>query len=184
MCEATEGQGAETGPVRVVAVRPPEEGPADDVLTLDFDRRSRRRHAFRTDGGTDILLDLPRPLPLVDGSRLVLADGRMVAVRAAAEPLLEVRAADACGLARLAWHIGNRHVPAEFRAEAFRIHADHVLEEMLRGLGARVERLVAPFQPEGGAYSGAHAHHGHAHHGHAHHGHGQHGHGRHDAADD
>ena len=92
---------------------------------------------------------------------LVLDDGRMVEVRAKPEPLLVVEAKDAHHLARLAWHLGNRHVPAAIETSRILIRPDHVLAEMLRGLGAEVSAIEAPFDPEGGAYD--HAGHGHDH---------------------
>lgn len=132
------------------------------TVTLDHWERHRRRVALKTDEGMPFLLDLPQARVLDDGDALELEDGRLVIVRAMAEPLLEVRAAPGEQLSRLAWHIGNRHLPAEIGRDYIRIGADHVIAEMLVGLGASVRSITAPFRPEGGAYSG-HGHGGHGH---------------------
>jgi urease accessory protein len=146
-----------------------------DRVVLDHGDRHRRRMAMRGVGGLAFLLDLPEPVQLEDGDGLVLGDGRLVWVEAAAERLIEVRAPDALGLARLIWHIGNRHAPAEIAADAVFIAEDHVLAEMVRGLGGTATPVVRPFRPESGAYAGgAHGHHGHGHH------HGDHAHPHHE----
>jgi urease accessory protein len=132
---------------------------ADDTVVLDHDLRHRRRIALRGEGGTEFLLDLPEATVLRDGDALVLEDGRTVAVRAAPEPLAEIIADDPPALARIAWHIGNRHLPAAISAGRLLIRRDHVIEEMVRGLGATVRHVDAPFEPEGGAYALGHAHH-------------------------
>lgn len=145
-------------------------------VTLDFDRRSRRRIALTSDEGMDFLLDLPEPRHLRQGDGLALKDG-VIEVLSAPEELLELRCADAHALLRLAWHIGNRHIPAMLEGEAILIRADHVLADMARRLGAAVTAVERPFDPEGGAYAdvptGGHAHgysHGHGGgHGHGHH---------------
>ncbi|KQQ24840.1 urease accessory protein UreE [Methylobacterium sp. Leaf125] len=142
-----------------------------DRIVLDHGDRHRRRMAMRTVGGLSFLLDLPEPAILDDGDALVLQDGRLVWVEAAPEPLLEIRAPDDHALKRLIWHIGNRHIPAEIGADAVYIAFDHVLAEMVRGLGGSAEAVERPFRPEGGAYAGEAAsqhHHGHHHHGHSH----------------
>ena len=143
---------------------------ASDSVTLDWDRRHRRRLRLATDSGAVLLLDLPKAAALAAGDGLRTERGAWIAVRAADEPLLEVTCGDLHRLLRLAWHVGNRHVPAEIRKDALRIRPDHVIAGMLRGLGAEVREIVAPFQPEGGAYAehGAHGHdpahaHGHDH---------------------
>ena len=144
---------------------------AADGLTLDFDMRHRRRVTLTTAGGESILLDLPKAVAMADGDGLRLDDGRWLRVTAAPEPLAEVRGGSLHDLARIAWHLGNRHLPAEITDGAIRIRPDHVIEAMLAGLGARVVHIDAPFQPEGGAYGGerGRADHGHAHdHVHAH----------------
>ncbi|WP_092039242.1 urease accessory protein UreE [Methylobacterium pseudosasicola] len=144
-----------------------------DRVVLDSGERHRRRVAMRGAGGLGFLLDLPEAAVLEDGDALVLEDGRLVWVEAAPERLLEIRAASDHALKRLIWHIGNRHIPAEIGAEAFWIADDHVLADMVRGLGGTAEPVERPFRPEGGAYSGGHAHaHGHDHpHGRHHHHH-------------
>jgi urease accessory protein len=137
--------------------------PADEAkgrVTLAFDDRHRRRIKLTTDGGDEFLLDLPEARVLQDGDGLELSDGSWLAVRAAPEPLLQITAHGAEQLARLAWHIGNRHLVAQIAADCIFIREDHVIAEMLRGLGAHVRRVMAPFSPEGGAYDthGQHEH--------------------------
>ena len=129
--------------------------PADRVV-LDYDDRHRRRIAMTGSKGTAFLLDLPSPAELRGGDALVLEDGRLVEVVAAPELLLEIRCADAKHLARVAWHIGNRHVPAQVLSNALRIRRDHVLADLAQQLGANVAAIEAPFTPEGGAYQSAH----------------------------
>jgi len=123
-------------------------------LTLDFDARHRRRIRLAADQGEDVLLDLPKAVAMADGDGLQLEDGRWLKVQAAAEMLVEVRHKDPYQLMRLAWHLGNRHVTTEIRGEVLRIRPDHVIEVMLHGFGADLITVPAPFQPEGGAYSG------------------------------
>ena len=137
-------------------------GETADSVRLDFDARSRRRLVLACEGGLSLLLDLPRPSALEEGDALKLEDGRLVAVRAAAEELLEVRCETQDALVRAAWHLGNRHLPTEIAEEALYIRYDHVIEEMLQGLGAETVRVSRPFQPERGAYAGGHGH-GHSH---------------------
>jgi urease accessory protein len=150
---------------------------AADSLTLDFDNRHRRRIRLATDAGADLLLDLPKAVAMAHGDGLRLEDGRWLSVKAAPEALVEVRAEDRTQLARIAWHIGNRHFPAQILEGAIRIRPDHVMEAMVTGLGGEVSRIEAPFQPEGGAYGGAAAPQSHSHsHGH-HHDHHNHDHG-------
>jgi urease accessory protein len=151
-----------------------------DTIVLPHDGRHRRRITMRTEGDLVFLLDLPEATHLKHGDGLVLEDGRIIGVVAAEEPVAEITARDAHHLARIAWHIGNRHVPAEILADRIRILPDHTIEEMVRGLGGTVQRVNARFEPEGGAYEQAAAHgHGHHHHEHHHdHGHSHdHGHG-------
>ena len=125
---------------------------ASGSVTLDFDARHRRRVRLDLDDGGEILLDLERAVPMAGGDGLELEDGAWIAVRAAPEPLLEISASDPLLFARLAWHLGNRHVPTEIGAAVIRIRPDHVLEEMLIRLGALVRPVQVAFQPEGGAY--------------------------------
>ncbi len=144
---------------------------AEDSLTLDFNARHRRRLVLVTGKGEQILLDLPKAVPMADGDGLRLEDGRWLRVNAALEPLLEIRCMDPQQLARIAWHLGNRHLPTEIRNGYLLIRPDHVIAEMVLRLGAIVTSVEAPFQPEGGAYGGGHAH-GHDHaDGHSHHDH-------------
>jgi urease accessory protein len=174
-----------------------DEAPADTVV-LDFDDRHRRRMAMTGTRGLQFLLDLENAVALRGGDALVLEDGRLVEVVAAPEPLLEIRGVDPQHLVRLAWHLGNRHLPTQIMAKGLRIRRDHVIEAMVKGLGARIVEIEAPFDPEGGAYAGGghahvpevHAHagahdhaahdHGHDHHDHDdHHDHGDHHHDEH-----
>ena len=131
-------------------------------VTLIYADRCRRRVRLVDDRGTPFLLDLTRPARLADGDGLMLADGTIIRVIAAPEPLIEAIAIDAGHLARLAWHVGNRHVPAQIVEDrCLRIARDSVLEQMLRGLGAETRTIAAPFHPEGGAYvtlAGSHHH--------------------------
>ncbi len=150
--------------------------PVDSVV-LEFDERYRRRFVMTGVGGFAFLLDLAEAAMLRGGDGLRLEDGRIVEVVAAPEPLAEIRAADALALMRVAWHLGNRHLQTEMTAKALRVRRDPIVEDMAKGLGARVVPVEAPFNPEGGAYVQAetHAHgaehghgHGHEHHDHAH----------------
>ena len=129
-----------------------------DRVVLDADERHRRRIVLTAEGGTRFLLDLPHATALHDGDGLVLEDGSVVRVVGKCEPLVEIAAVDPRELARLAWHIGNRHIEVEIAGERLRIRRDSVLEEMLRGLGAQLSFIEAPFQPEPGAYGHAHRH--------------------------
>jgi urease accessory protein len=128
--------------------------PADTVV-LDFDRRYRRRVAMTGVGALEFLLDLEEATMLRSGDGLRLEDGRVVEVLAEPEPLAEIRAADPLAIIRIAWHLGNRHLPTEMLPKALRIRRDPVIEAMAEGLGARVIALEAPFNPEGGAYAKA-----------------------------
>jgi urease accessory protein len=132
--------------------RPAGAGPCAGTVTLAWDARYRRRGVIHTDGGEEVLLDLPEATELRDGDALVFEDGRQVVIRAAPEPLTEVQAEDPRHLVRLAWHVGNRHVPAQVEADRLLIRRDHVIEDMLARLGARITHIEAPFTPEGGAY--------------------------------
>jgi urease accessory protein len=134
---------------------------AFDRVVLDYRDRFLRRKLLATAGGAALLVDLAETVSLDQGDALVLDDGRLVAVEAAPEPLLEVTAPPDT-LARLAWHVGNRHTPAEIGAGRLLVRRDHVIEEMLRRLGARIRTVEAPFRPEGGAYGHGRTH-GHYH---------------------
>ena len=132
-----------------------------DRVILDADERHRRRIVLTGERGTKFLLDLPQPATLRDGDGLVLEDGSIVCVAGKPEALVEIAAASAHELARLAWHIGNRHTDVQVVGDALRIRRDHVLEEMLRGLGAQLTTVEAPFDPEPGAYGHGQDHHHH-----------------------
>ncbi len=132
-----------------------------DCVLVDYDRRHRRRILLPTVSGAGLLLDLPQAVRLRDGDGVVLEDGGVVRVRARAEALLEIHAHDDGDLIRIAWHLGNRHLPVQLLGEFIRIRADHVIEEMVEGLGGHVEHVAAPFDPEAGAYSGGGHHHHH-----------------------
>jgi urease accessory protein len=151
-------------------------GNAADSVVLDYDDRHRRRVAMKATKGLAFLLDLPAAASLRGGDALQLEDGRLVEVVAAPEPLLEIRCADPLQLTRMAWHLGNRHVPVQVFARSLRIRRDRVLAEMASQLGAHVIEIEAPFDPEGGAYAAPTEghHHGHGHHHH----HDGHDHGR------
>src|SRR6202521_5113110 len=161
------------------------EPPADTVV-LDFDDRHRRRMAMTGTRGLEFLLDLENAVALRGGDALLLEDGRLVEVVSAPEPLVEIRGADPHHPIRVAWHLGNRHLPTQIMPKGLRIRRDHVIEAMVKGLGARVVEIEAPFDPEGGAYAGGgHSHaaqsasHDHAAHDHSSHDHGEHPHGDH-----
>jgi urease accessory protein len=151
---------------------------AIDSVMLDAHERYRRRVVLSGERGTKFLLDLPQAVALHDGDGLVLDDGGMVRIVGLPERLIEIDAANAHELVRLAWHIGNRHIDVQVVGERLRIRRDHVIENMLRGLGARLEPVEAAFDPEHGAYDQQNDHGGRHHHDHGH-GH-RHGHGHHD----
>jgi urease accessory protein len=144
-----------------------------DCVALAHDGRHRRRIVMNAEGGLDFLLELVETKMLHDGDGLELESGRVVRVVAASEPVVDV-SGDAHLLSRIAWHIGNRHVPAQILPDRIRIGRDHVLEDMIAKLGAQIARVEAPFDPEPGAYAGegrSHHHHDHTHghdHGHSH----------------
>jgi urease accessory protein len=127
-------------------------------LRLPFGERQKSRTAVRLVSGEEMALRLPRGEVLRGGDLVVASDGRVIEVVAEPEAVLNVECATPRGLARAAFHLGNRHVPVEVGEGYLRIAADHVLEEMLKGLGAKVTAITAPFEPEAGAYAGGHAH--------------------------
>ena len=129
-----------------------------DQVWIDFDRRHRRRIVLRTAAGHDLLLDLPQAVRLRHGDGLLLDDGGIVLVQAQPEPLLDIHAHDAAALVRIAWHLGNRHLPVQLLGAHLRIRRDHVIADMVRSLGGHVLEIEAPFDPEGGAYAGGHSH--------------------------
>jgi len=154
--------------LRATSVRPRDEIRADDKpadsIALDHTARHRRRVVFTATGGLQFLLDLEHAHALRDGDGLVLEDGRVVLVKALLEPLLEVRGKDARHLAALAWQIGNRHLEAQIESARIVIRRDHVIADMLRGLGAALREIEEIFEPEAGAYSHSHDNsHGHGH---------------------
>jgi urease accessory protein len=139
----------------------PEDALVDDVLELPYGARERSRLRATMLSGKEIGIDLPVGTILHHGSKLQLEDGRVVALEACDEELLEVRASGAAQLARIAYHVGNRHVPIQIGDGWLRILPDHVLKAMVEGLGGRVEAVTSRFQPESGAYGHSHVHHQH-----------------------
>lgn len=140
-------------------------GVALDTVTLDFDARFRRRVMLTCDSGRKVLLDLAETTVLNEGDGLVTEEG-IIEVKAAPEKLAEIRTKDAPHLMRIAWHLGNRHLPTELHDDCIRIRDDHVIVDMVKKLGADVEIIDAPFNPEGGAYGHGRTHghdHGHTH---------------------
>jgi urease accessory protein len=133
------------------------------AVVLDYEARHRRRIRLVCDNETLVLLDLEKATVLRDGDGLALEGGGWVAVQAAAENLVEVSCGSAHDLHRIAWHLGNRHCPAAIEAESILIRRDHVIEEMLLGIGATVKPVMAPFDPERGAYDDKNQIHGHHH---------------------
>jgi urease accessory protein len=131
---------------------------ARDRVVLDAGDRQRRRIVLTAEKGTEFLLDFEKPVSLRDGDGLLLDDGAIVLVAGAPEPLVEIAAHNALDTVRLAWHLGNRHTDVQIAGDKLRIRRDHVLEDMLRGLGAHLSILEAPFDPEAGAPSHEHSH--------------------------
>jgi urease accessory protein len=149
---------------RVTAIKPSSSWAATlaiDRVVLDAGDRNRRRIVLTGEKGTEFLLDFEKPVSLRDGDGLLLDDGAIVLVAGEPEKLVEVCAGSALDTVRLAWHLGNRHTDVQIAGAKLRIRRDHVLEDMLRGLGAHMTPLEAPFDPEQGAP--AHEHHGHDH---------------------
>jgi urease accessory protein len=135
-----------------------------DTVILDYSQRSAQKITVASVKGGAIEIDLHEPARLRTDDLLVLDDGTLVEVVAAPEPLIEARMADVAGLARLAWHLGDRHVPVQVLPNRIRARRDEAIEALLASLGAKVTAIEAPFEPEGGAYASAHDHH----HGHSH----------------
>jgi urease accessory protein len=148
---------------RAVAVHPRGQWPEDqmvDAVTLAFLDRHRRRIRLVSDSGTPVLLDLPHARHLADGDGLALDGGGFIRVYSAVEPVLDIETAERTGLLRIAWHLGNRHLPLQVVSDHLRIREDHVIAEMVAGLGGRITRREAAFDPEFGAYAEpAHGHH-------------------------
>jgi len=134
---------------------------AGDRVLIDHDLRHRRRIVLRTEAGQELLLDLAQAARLRHGDGLLLDQGGVVRVEARPEPLTEIHAHEDDELVRIAWHLGNRHLPVQLLGERIRIRRDHVIEEMVEQLGGHVEHIEAPFDPETGAYAGGHHHHHH-----------------------
>jgi urease accessory protein len=129
------------------------------TATLAFDQRYRRRIVLADDDGLPFLLDLPRATVLGDGDGLALDAGGVIGVAAAAEPVADVQAVTVADAVRLAWHLGNRHAEVQILADgSLRVRDDPVVLAMLEGLGGRISRGQAPFQPERGAYADAASH--------------------------
>jgi urease accessory protein len=132
---------------------------AVDSVTLTYIDRHRRRIRLVADSGEAFLLDLSRACQLADGDGLELDTGGYLLVRAAPEPVFEIETTDPAALLRIAWHLGNRHLPLQVAGERLRIRADDVIADMVKGLGGRIIQLEAPFDPEIGAYARALHHH-------------------------
>ena len=160
--------------IRVLPAADRKEGRVVDTLILPFAQRQAQQGFLFGVNGTCVELDLPEPVRLRTDDALVLDDGSLLEVVAEAEPLIEARAADLPSLARLAWHLGDRHVPVQVLERRLRVRRDPAVEVLLESLGAKLTVLEAPFEPEGGAYEApatGHHHHDHDHHDHGHHHH-------------
>jgi urease accessory protein len=171
---------------RVVRVHGAGHATAQPIDTLMLAPEQRRIQTARLTGvnGTEVGIMLPEPVMLRMGDTLELDDGSVVEIVVEPEPLVEVRGKDVTHLARIAWHLGDRHVPVQVMPNRLRMRRDAALEAMLTSLGARVVAIEAPFDPEGGAYAvhaddHDHHHHDHAHHDHHHHDHAHDHHGHH-----
>jgi urease accessory protein len=134
---------------------------ATDTVLIDYDRRHRRRILLSTESGAEVLLDFPHAVRLRHGDGLVVDSGGVIRVCARPEPLLEIHAHEDGELVRIAWHLGNRHLPVQLLGDRIRIRADHVIADMVEGLGGHVEMIEAPFDPEAGAYAPGATHHHH-----------------------
>lgn len=144
--------------MRVAAIRSKGEwsGPPADRIALTYDDRHRRRMALTGETGLNVLLDLPHAYHLRGGDGLELDDGRIVEILAEPEALLEVRGRNRHHLLRIAWHLGNRHLPAQIEPDRILIRRDHVIAHMLEHQGASLREIVEPFDPETGAYGHSH----------------------------
>ena len=175
---------------RVVPAAERKDAPVADTLILPHAQRQAQKGFLFGIKGTCVELDFAEPVRLRTDDALVLDNGGLVEIVAEPEPLIEARAADLPALARLAWHLGDRHVPVQVLERRLRLKPDPTIETLLQSLGAKVVLIDAPFEPEGGAYDAAVGDHGHDHHhhdGHHHHDHGHahgHDHGHHDHAHD
>jgi urease accessory protein len=161
---------------RVVTAAERTDAPVADTLILPHAQRQAQKGFLFGVKGTCVELDFAEPVRLRTDDALVLDGGGLIEVVAEPEPLIEVRATDLPSLARLAWHLGDRHVPVQIMERRLRLKRDEAIEVLLQSLGAKVTAIEAPFEPEGGAYEAAAAH-GHHHHDHGHdHHHHHHGH--------
>jgi len=143
--------------------------PLADAVILDYAQRSAQKITVTGAKGGSIEIALHEPARLRTDDLLLLDDGRLVEVVAAPEPLIETRAGDVAALSRLAWHLGDRHVPVQVLPNRIRVRREAAIEALLASLGAKVTMIEAPFEPEGGAYALSHSHdHDHHHHGHSH----------------
>ena len=131
----------------------------DMLVTLDFEARVLRRKRLVTDCGNEFIVDLAETISVNAGDAFLLEDGRQIIIQAAIESVVEIRHET---ISRIAWHIGNRHTPCEIKTDHVIIRRDHVLEDLLLRLGAKLRNFNAPFNPEGGAY-GIGRTHGHNH---------------------
>lgn len=134
------------------------DGEASAVLTLVFDERQKSRLRATLDDGREVGIFLPRGTVLRHGDRLAASDGTIVRVRAAPETVSVVVATTPLSIARAAYHLGNRHVALQIKEESLYYRHDHVLDDMVRGLGLEVRVEEAPFEPEPGAYASNHHH--------------------------
>jgi urease accessory protein len=158
---------------RVLAPAERHDRPVADTLILDCAQRSAQKITVTGVKGGIFEIDLPAPVRLRTDDLLLFDNGELVEVVAALEPLIEARAGDVAGLSRLAWHLGDRHVPVQVLPNRIRARRDASIEVLLASLGAKVMLIEAPFEPEGGAYAASHdhAHHhdrAHDHQGHSH----------------
>jgi urease accessory protein len=165
---------------RILAASEQRNAAVVDTLILPHAQRlAQKGFAFGVKG-TCVEFDFVEPVRLRMDDALVLEEGGLIEVVAEPEPLIEVRAADLPGLARLAWHLGDRHVPVQVLERRLRFKRDPAIETLLAGLGAKLVEIDAPFEPEGGAYAASAAEHSHHHHDHPHDHHHEHGHHHHE----
>jgi urease accessory protein len=141
---------------------------AVDTLILDYDQRQTKQGFFFTGKGTCIELDFAEPPALATDDVLVLDDGSLIEIVADAEALIEARIPDPVALARLAWRLGDGHVPVQLFANRVRLRRNPAAEALLAGIAAKITPLTAPFEPDVRATDHAHHHHGHEHHHHGH----------------
>ncbi|UOM34614.1 urease accessory protein UreE [Acuticoccus sp. I52.16.1] len=167
--------------IRAHTLLPAGEGVPALTVRLGYDDRFRRRLVVESVEGERVLFDLAEATRLRGGDRLALDDGRILAIEADPEDVVDITAPDAATVTRLAWHLGNRHTPTAVLGGTLRIRRDHVLEAMVQRLGGTVHPLRAPFDPEVGAYhdGGGHGHHHHDDASDDHHGDHPHGHASH-----